>query len=128
MDRPAIRPSVTAAFKVGNMEFYLTFGLHPETKQVFEVFFDGMTEGSSMKGLLTSFCVMVSRALQRGDTPTKMLDGTIGVMPFPPFGPVYTLNNDGDWVKRGEVPSVTYMIIKAVEWVSADFPESFAWS
>lgn len=128
MKRPPLRPSVTAAFRVGNMDFHLTFGIHPETKKVFEVFFDGMTEGSAMKGLLTSFCVMVSRALQRGDNPVEMLDGTIGVMPFPPSGGVYTHADDGTWVKKGEVPSVTYMIIKAVEWVSKDFPAEFSWS
>jgi len=110
------------------MDFHLTFGIHPETKKVFEVFFSGMTEGSTMQGLLSHFCVMVSRALQRGDNPMQMLDGTIGVMPFPPSGPVYTHDNKENWKVRGEVPSVTYMIVKAVEWVMAESPDEFSWS
>lgn len=111
------------------MQFDLTFGENISTGKIFEVFFSGMTEGSSMQGLLTSFCVMVSRALQRGDVPAQMLDGTLGVMPFPPSGVIYTPSDDGEsWINLGEVPSVTYAIVKAVEWASLSFAKDFSWS
>ena len=80
-----------------------------------------------MQGLLSGFCVMVSRALQRGDDPSQMLDGTIGVMPFPPSGFAFT-RTDIESKKLGSVPSVTYLIIKAVEWAVSDFSEDFVWS
>jgi hypothetical protein len=109
------------------MRFDLTFGKDLDTGRIFEVFFAGMSEGSSMQGLLTAFCVMVSRALQRGDDPNHMLDGTIGVMPFPPSGFAFT-RSDVEEKNLGEVPSVTYLIVKAVEWASAGFPDEFKWS
>lgn len=63
---PDERPAITHKFNIAGTEGYLTVGLYPDTGLPGELFIVLSKEGSATRGLLDSFAIMTSVALQYG--------------------------------------------------------------
>ena len=70
---PAERPGVIHKFTVGGTEFFLTVGLYPGTQEVGEIFING-NFGSTIAGLLDTFCITFSIALQNGTSLQTLVE------------------------------------------------------
>ncbi|HUJ94705.1 MAG TPA: vitamin B12-dependent ribonucleotide reductase, partial [Terriglobales bacterium] len=68
---PEERASITHKFKVGDHEGYITVGLYPDGSPG-ELFIKMAKEGSTVSGLMDSFALAVSIAIQHG-VPLKLL-------------------------------------------------------
>ncbi|MEW6610958.1 MAG: vitamin B12-dependent ribonucleotide reductase [Patescibacteria group bacterium] len=86
---PDIRNAVTHKFTIGGHEGYLTVGLY-EDGMPGEMFITMNKEGSTLSGLLDSFAVAISFALQYG-VPLKFLVKKFAHVRFEPSG--YTSND-----------------------------------
>src|SRR3954463_11611638 len=78
------RASITHKFKVGDHEGYITVGLYPNGKPG-ELFITMAKEGSTVSGLMDSFALAVSIALQHG-VPLKLLCDKFEHTRFEPSG------------------------------------------
>src|SRR5690349_16280107 len=78
------RASITHKFKVGDHEGYITVGLYP-TGEPGELFITMAKEGSTVSGLVDSFALAVSIALQHG-VPLKLFCEKFAHTRFEPSG------------------------------------------
>jgi len=78
-------------FSVSGHTGYLHVGLHPETKKPIEIFVRLARFGSTVGGLLDSYAVLMSKALQFGIPLENLVSHMIGSK-FPPAG--FTTNPD----------------------------------
>lgn len=78
------RASITHKFKVGDHEGYVTVGLYPDG-QPGELFVTMAKEGSTVSGLMDSFALAVSIALQHG-VPLKLFCEKFAHTRFEPSG------------------------------------------
>jgi ribonucleoside-diphosphate reductase alpha chain len=78
------RASITHKFKVGDHEGYITVGLYPSGEPG-ELFITMAKEGSTVSGLMDSFALAVSIALQHG-VPLKLLCEKFAHTRFEPSG------------------------------------------
>jgi ribonucleoside-diphosphate reductase alpha chain len=78
------RASITHKFKVGDHEGYITVGLYPNGEPG-ELFITMAKEGSTVSGLVDSFALAVSIALQHG-VPLKLLCEKFAHTRFEPSG------------------------------------------
>ena len=78
------RASITHKFKVGDHEGYITVGLYPN-EEPGELFITMAKEGSPVSGLVDSFALAVSIALQHG-VPLKLLCEKFAHTRFEPSG------------------------------------------
>jgi ribonucleoside-diphosphate reductase alpha chain len=78
------RASITHKFKVGDHEGYITVGLYPDGEQG-ELFVKMAKEGSTVSGLMDSFALAVSLALQHG-VPLKVFCEKFAHTRFEPSG------------------------------------------
>ena len=68
--RPSVTRDVTWTTTHGSQSFSLTFGFHPETARLSEVFYsDGQRVGSQLQHEISDGCVLISLLLQHGATP-----------------------------------------------------------
>ncbi len=81
---PEERMSVTHKFDVGGHEGYITVGLYPNGEPG-ELFVKMAKEGSTVSGLMDSFALAVSMALQHG-VPLKLLCDKFAHTRFEPSG------------------------------------------
>jgi ribonucleoside-diphosphate reductase alpha chain len=81
---PEERMSVTHKFKVGDHEGYITVGLYPNQKPG-ELFITMAKEGSTVSGLMDSFALAVSIALQHG-VPLELFCEKFAHTRFEPSG------------------------------------------
>ncbi len=81
---PAERASVTHTFVIAGHEGTITVGLYPDGSPG-EIFLNMTKEGSAVSGLLDSFAVAISLALQHG-VPTRVLAGQFAETRFEPAG------------------------------------------
>src|SRR5208337_1844581 len=81
---PEERASVTHKFKVGDHEGYITVGCYPDG-QPGEIFITMAKEGSTVSGLMDSFALGISMALQHG-VPLKLLCEKFAHTRFEPSG------------------------------------------
>lgn len=81
---PAERNGITHKFTVGDQKGYITVGLYPDGSPG-EVFVRIAKEGSTLSGVLDSFAIMVSLALQHG-IPLRTLVDKFKHVHFEPFG------------------------------------------
>jgi ribonucleoside-diphosphate reductase alpha chain len=89
------RASITHKFKVGDHEGYITVGLYPDGEPG-ELFITMAKEGSTVSGLVDSFALAVSIALQHG-VPLKLLCEKFAHTRFEPSG--WTSNPDIGFAK-----------------------------
>src|SRR5690242_16528629 len=89
------RASITHKFKVGDHEGYITVGLYPNGS-VGELFITMAKEGSTVSGLMDSFALAVSIALQHG-VPLKLFCEKFAHTRFEPSG--WTGNPDIGFAK-----------------------------
>jgi len=82
---PDTRQSLTHKFSVANFECYMTIGMYPEDGTPGEVFLKAAKEGATMSGLLDSFAIVTSLALQYG-VPLKSLTDKLSFSRFEPAG------------------------------------------
>src|SRR5262249_27306383 len=92
---PDERMSVTHKFNVGGHEGYLTVGLYPDGSPG-ELFIKMAKEGSTVSGLMDSFALAVSIAIQHG-VPLKLLCEKFAHTRFEPSG--WTNNPDIGFAK-----------------------------
>jgi len=78
------RASITHKFKIGDHEGYITVGLYPDGSPG-ELFITMAKEGSTVSGLMDSFALAVSIALQHG-VPLKLLCEKFAHTRFEPSG------------------------------------------
>src|ERR1700722_12809920 len=78
------RASITHKFKVGDHEGYITIGLYPDGEPG-ELFVKMAKEGSTVSGLMDSFALAVSLALQHG-VPLKVFCEKFAHTRFEPSG------------------------------------------
>jgi ribonucleoside-diphosphate reductase alpha chain len=78
------RASITHKFNIGGHEGYITVGLYPDG-QPGEIFITMAKEGSTVSGLMDSFALAVSIALQHG-VPLKLLCEKFSHTRFEPSG------------------------------------------
>ena len=81
---PEERASITHKFKVGDHEGYITVGLYPDGSPG-ELFIKMAKEGSTVSGLMDSFALAVSIAIQHG-VPLKLLCEKFAHTRFEPSG------------------------------------------
>jgi ribonucleoside-diphosphate reductase alpha chain len=81
---PVERASLTHKFNVGGHEGYITVGVYPNG-QPGEIFITMAKEGSTVSGLMDSFALAVSMALQHG-VPLKLLCNKFSHTRFEPSG------------------------------------------
>src|SRR5438105_14081858 len=81
---PEERMSVTHKFNIGGHEGYITVGLYPDGSPG-EIFITMAKEGSTVSGLMDSFALAVSIALQHG-VPLKLLRETFAQPRLEPSG------------------------------------------
>ena len=81
---PETRESVTHKCHVGNYTLHLTVGLTPDGQPA-EIFCKGSKEGSTLSGMVASFCRSFSLALQYG-LPLDKAIGKFKGMRFEPCG------------------------------------------
>ncbi len=89
------RASITHKFKVGDHEGYITVGLYPDGEPG-ELFITMAKEGSTVSGLMDSFALAVSIALQHG-VPLKLFCEKFAHTRFEPSG--WTGNADIGYAK-----------------------------
>ena len=89
------RASITHKFNVGGHEGYITVGLYPDGEPG-ELFITMAKEGSTVSGLMDSFALAVSIALQHG-VPLKLLCEKFAHTRFEPSG--WTNNPDIGFAK-----------------------------
>src|SRR5213082_2225456 len=92
---PEERMSVTHKFNIGGHEGYITVGLYPDGSPG-EIFITMAKEGSTVSGLMDSFALAVSIALQHG-VPLKLLCEKFAHTRFEPSG--WTNNPDIGFAK-----------------------------
>jgi ribonucleoside-diphosphate reductase alpha chain len=89
------RMSITHKFNIGGHEGYITVGLYPNG-QPGEIFIQMAKEGSTVSGLMDSFALAVSIALQHG-VPLKLFCEKLAHTRFEPNG--YSSNPDIGYAK-----------------------------
>ena len=89
------RASITHKFNIGGHEGYITVGLYPDG-QPGELFVKMAKEGSTVSGLMDSFALAVSLALQHG-VPLKLFCEKFAHTRFEPSG--WTSNPDIGFAK-----------------------------
>ena len=109
---PDQRQSITHKFQVADMEGYLTVGLY-EDGQPGELFIKASKEGSTIAGLLDSFAICISLALQYG-VPTESLVRKLGGVRFEPAGVT----------QNPELPVATSIVDYAMRWLGQKFLEA----
>src|SRR6266704_546262 len=100
---PEERMSVTHKFNIGGHEGYITVGLYPDGSPG-EIFITMAKEGSTVSGLMDSFALAVSIALQHG-VPLKLLCEKFAHTRFEPSG--WTNNTEIGFAK-----SIMYYIFR----------------
>ena len=91
---PSERMSVTHKFNIGAHEGYITVGLYPDG-QPGEIFVIMAKEGSTLAGLMDSFAISISLALQHG-VPLKLFCERFSHTRFEPSG----------WTEHGYAQSI----------------------
>ncbi len=81
---PAERASITHKFNIGGHEGYITVGVYP-SGQPGEIFITMAKEGSTVSGVMDSFALAISVALQHG-VPLRMLCDKFKHTRFEPSG------------------------------------------
>lgn len=108
---PVTRESITHKFRLGQQECYLTIGVRPDGTPG-EIFVKIAKKGSTLSGLMDSFCRAFSLALQYGmplDHAVRAFEG----MAFVPSGVT------GD-ERIPEAKSLTDYIVR---WLALNWPE-----
>jgi ribonucleoside-diphosphate reductase alpha chain len=81
---PSVRSAITHKFSVAGHEGYITVGLYPDGRPG-EVFVQIAKEGSTISGLLDSWAITLSIALQHG-VPLEAIVDKLAYMRFEPAG------------------------------------------
>jgi ribonucleoside-diphosphate reductase alpha chain len=87
---PAVRPSTTRSFQVGDAEGYITAGSYPDDG-LGEIFLKTSKQGSTLSGVMDAFAIAVSLGLQYG-VPLEAFVSKFINMKFEPSG----MTNDTD--------------------------------
>lgn len=109
---PDERESVTHKFTIGAHEGYITAGLYPD-RQPGEIFVIMAKEGSTLAGMMDSFAICVSLALQHG-VPLKLLCDKFSHTRFEPSG----------WTHSPELGYANSIMDYVFRWLCLRFPES----
>jgi ribonucleoside-diphosphate reductase alpha chain len=103
------RMSVTHKFNIGGHEGYITVGLYPSGEPG-EIFIKMAKEGSTVSGLMDSFALAVSIALQHG-VPARMLCEKFAHIRFEPSG----------WSKNPDIGYAKSIVDYIFRWLELRF-------
>lgn len=107
---PATRSSITHHVEIqgeqGEIDLYLTAGYYPDTREIGELFLQVGKQGSTLKGLLDGWAVMISFALQYGND----IDAIIAKFKDSAFQPAGRTTNP-------EIPACTSLLDYVVCWI-----------
>ncbi|MFQ5778302.1 MAG: vitamin B12-dependent ribonucleotide reductase, partial [Terriglobia bacterium] len=103
------RQAVTHKFSIAGHEGYLTVGLYPDG-QPGEIFITMAKEGSTLSGVMDSFALGISIALQHG-VPLKIFVDKFSHVRFEPSG----------WTNNPEIPVAKSIIDYIFRWLGGRF-------
>ena len=106
---PDTRQSLTHKFSVGGHDGYITVGLYENDKPG-EVFITMAKEGSTLSGVMDSFALAISIALQYG-VPLKTYVDKFQHVRFEPAG----------WTNNPEIPQAKSVIDYIFRWLGSQF-------
>jgi hypothetical protein len=106
---PANRPSVTHKFGIQGHEGYITVSRHDDDTPG-EIFLSMAKEGSTIAGMMNSFAIMVSMALQWGIS-LESLVAKFAHVRFEPSG----------YTKNPEIPIAKSIIDYVFRWLASEF-------
>jgi ribonucleoside-diphosphate reductase alpha chain len=106
---PETRNAVTHKFAIAGHEGYITVGLYPDG-QPGEIFITMAKEGSTLSGVMDSFALAISVALQHG-VPLKIYVDKFSHVRFEPSG----------WTNNPEIPVAKSVIDYIFRWLGARF-------
>ena len=106
---PETRNAVTHKFSIGGHEGYITVGLYPDG-QPGEIFITMAKEGSTLSGVMDSFALGISIALQHG-VPLKTYVDKFQHVRFEPSG----------WTNNPEIPVAKSIVDYIFRWLGARF-------
>ena len=106
---PETRQALTHKFSVGGHEGYITVGLYPDGLPG-EIFITMAKEGSTLSGVMDSFALGISIALQHG-VPLKTYVDKFQHVRFEPSG----------WTNNPEIPVAKSIIDYIFRWLGARF-------
>ncbi|MEM5805537.1 MAG: vitamin B12-dependent ribonucleotide reductase [Candidatus Aenigmatarchaeota archaeon] len=106
---PMERKSITHKFRVGNQEGYLTVGLYEDGKPG-EIFVHMAKQGSTLAGIMDSFAIAVSIALQY-NVPLKTLVAKFINTRFEPMG----------WTDNPDIPVARSILDYIFKWLALKF-------
>ncbi len=106
---PATRQALTHKFSIAGHEGYITVGLYPDG-QPGEIFITMAKEGSTLSGVMDSFALAISIALQHG-VPLKTYVDKFQHVRFEPSG----------WTSNPEIPVAKSIIDYIFRWLGAQF-------
>ncbi|MBI4465923.1 MAG: vitamin B12-dependent ribonucleotide reductase, partial [Acidobacteria bacterium] len=106
---PETRQAVTHKFSIAGHEGYLTVGLYPDG-QPGEIFITIAKEGSTLSGVMDSFALAISIALQHG-VPLKIFVDKFQHVRFEPSG----------WTTNPEIPVAKSIIDYIFRWLGARY-------
>jgi len=104
---PDTRPSITHKVEVGGADLYMQAGYYPDTSLIGEIFLSIGKQGSTLKGLLDSWAIMVSIAMQ---TEGSDLDAIIQKFKGSLFEPNGLTSNS-------VIPTCTSLVDYVVRWI-----------
>jgi len=106
---PETRSALTHKFSIAGHEGYLTVGLYPDG-QPGEIFITMAKEGSTLSGVMDSFALAISVALQHG-VPLKIYVDKFSHVRFEPSG----------WTNNPEIPVAKSVIDYIFRWLGARY-------
>jgi len=106
---PKERHSLTHHIAIGDFDGYIHAGMY-EDGTLCEIFITASKVGSTVSGLLDSWAIAISHALQYGD-PLEDLVRKYSGMRFEPFGPT----------RNTEIPLCTSIVDYVVRWLDRKF-------
>ncbi len=109
---PETRNALTHKFSIAGHEGYLTVGLYPDG-QPGEIFITMAKEGSTLSGVMDSFALAISIALQHG-VPLKIFVDKFAHVRFEPSG----------WTTNPEIPVAKSIVDYIFRWLGAKFISS----
>lgn len=107
---PDLRPGLNHKVTIQDADLYVCAGYYPDTQEIAEIFLSIGKQGSTLKGLLDSWAVMVSLSLQEEGNDLDALIAKFKGVAFEPSG----------MTTNPEIPKCTSLVDYVVRWIEAN--------
>lgn len=115
---PDRRPAVTERFSYKDTWYEVTIGFDPATARPAEIFLSGAKEGTDMEHLLADIAVVVSIALQSGQT-IESLSKSLARLPAVSLAPADLDNPPKEYLPASVIGAALKAVSKVEEWAKA---------